>query len=567
MLCGLFVSKEVARLPYHAYWNAFEKYFGRPIQRGWYVPKNVCPTCHSAIMDWANGGRSHIAYESPVLWKEPTSRENCYFCTSSLRGARMPRRKQLQYGVQTFALPAVPYCAESHVPRGPLVEALFRRSDRSISGLDLTVAQDSSVSDPSYRPPESPNRQPVLITQGRLNDLVRDLRLPKELAELLASRLGQWNLLEAGARVSAFRSRNASLVKYFAEASKMCYCTNVDLLFDALGRQHNPDEWRLFIDSSVRSLKAVLLHNGNKLPSVPVAYSTRLKENRASFSALLGLIDYDSYKWRVVADLKVVAILAGLRPGNVKRSCFLCEWDRTGTNVDQYARKHWPLRTANEPGELSVESSALVPRDRILLPPLHIKLGLFSSFVRTLAKRNGAPDRIDYPPLQYLKHAFPHLSDAKIRNGVFVGPQIRKLLATDEEFVRSMSDLAERRAWWAFSDVCRKLLGKNKAPDYDTVVAEMLGAYDALGVRMSLKIHLLNSHLETLAGTVGAESLADVSDEQGERFHQDISAMEKRYAGISTTGMMADYCWMQCSDHSAGEYRRKRKRTRFEPKS
>ncbi|UYV68012.1 Transposase [Cordylochernes scorpioides] len=41
---------------------------------------------------------------------------------------------------------------------------------------------------------------------------------------------------------------------------------------------------------------------------------------------------------------------------------------------------------------------------------------------------------------------------------------------------------------------------------------------------MSLKIHFLHSHLDFFPDNLGA-----VSDEHGERFHQDISSMEKRY--------------------------------------
>jgi hypothetical protein len=39
-------------------------------------------------------------------------------------------------------------------------------------------------------------------------------------------------------------------------------CKNVDSLFKALNMNHCSDEWRLFIDSSKVSLKAVFLHNG-----------------------------------------------------------------------------------------------------------------------------------------------------------------------------------------------------------------------------------------------------------------------------------------------------------------
>jgi len=43
---------------------------------------------------------------------------------------------------------------------------------------------------------------------------------------------------------------------------------------------------------------------------------------------------------------------------------------------------------------------------------------------------------------------------------------------------------------------------------------------------MSLKIHFPESHLDFFP-----ENLGDVSDGHGERFHQDIMAVEKQYQG------------------------------------
>ena len=37
--------------------------------------------------------------------------------------------------------------------------------------------------------------------------------------------------------------------------------------------------------------------------------------------------------------------------------------------------------------------------------------------------------------------------------------------------------------------------------------------------------------------------LGDVSDEHGERFHQEIATMENRYKYKCKPNMMADYCW------------------------
>ena len=48
----------------------------------------------------------------------------------------------------------------------------------------------------SYVPPTKlDTKEPHLIEEGELNDLVRDLDLSKQGAELLGSRLQQWNLL------------------------------------------------------------------------------------------------------------------------------------------------------------------------------------------------------------------------------------------------------------------------------------------------------------------------------------------------------------------------------------
>jgi len=40
------------------------------------------------------------------------------------------------------------------------------------------------------------------------------------------------------------------------------------------------------------------------------------------------------------------------------------------------------------------------------------------------------------------------------------------------------------------------------------------------------------------------ENLGAVSDKHGQRFHQDVSTMEKRCQGKCSTSMLADYCWV-----------------------
>ena len=62
---------------------------------------------------------------------------------------------------------------------------------------------------------------------------------------------------------------------------------------------------------------------------------------------------------------------------------------------------------------------------------------------------------------------------------------------------------------------------------------DTLIAFQKLGCRMSLKIHFLHSHLDFFP-----ENMGDVSDEHGERFHQDISEIETRYQGKPSDRMI-----------------------------
>jgi len=91
-------------------------------------------------------------------------------------------------------------------------------------------------------------------------------------------------------------------------------------------------------------------------------------------------------------------------------------------------------------------------------------------------------------------------------------------------------------AWNSFKAVVDGFLGNRKAENYNDLVDNLLSSYKKLGCRLSL--NMLHSHLDFFP-----ESLRATSDEQGERFHQDISSMEKRYQGKCTPAMMRDFCW------------------------
>jgi hypothetical protein len=86
------------------------------------------------------------------------------------------------------------------------------------------------------------------------------------------------------------------------------------------------------------------------------------------------------------------------------------------------------------------------------------------------------------------------LSETKLKEDAFVGPDIRKLMF-DEDFLLTMTEV-EREAWIAFKSVFTNFLGNNKGPDYLTIVANTREKYKIFGCLMSLKIHVLNSHMD-----------------------------------------------------------------------
>ena len=132
-------------------------------------------------------------------------------------------------------------------------------------------------------------------------------------------------------------------------------------------------------------------------------------------------------------------------------------------------------------GSLNVNYKPLDDRDKILLPPLHIKLGLIKQFIRGLGK--------DSPRLQYLQKLFHNSSYARITVGVFNGPQNRELVKHYDEFLKILKPL-ERKAWQSFVDDCNGFLGNNRAPNYKNLINNLITNYGKMGCRMSLKLHV-----------------------------------------------------------------------------
>ena len=523
-ICGEVTFRKDSRSITKLIKNLYKKYFGFGLgnQEKCWAPHICCKKCSNSLYQWGSGSNAGMPFAVPMVWREQHDHHtDCYFCITNIQGFNKNNKQHIIYPNLHSAIRPVPHSSDFPVPIPP------QTSNTDSDSSDKDCEYDEYI-------PEVENKMPHFITQADLNDLVRDLSLSKGQSELLASRLQEWNLLESKAKVTVYRKRNKNIVSFFSIEENLCFCNDVHGLFGYFNIDYNPNDWRLFIDASKDSLKAVLIHNGNTLPSVPLAHSWNLREDYINLKFILSHINYNDHNWKICADLKVVAFLTGLQTGFTKYCCFLCLWD-SRAKAEHYSRRDWPLRDISEAGVYNISNTPLVPRENILLPALHIKLGVMKQFVKAMNK--------DKPAFQYIRNKFPKLSEAKVTEGIFVGPQIRQLMI-DKHFENTL-DPSELAAWSSFKEICLNFLGNNRSSNYSNLVDHLLSSFQIMKCNMSLKLHFLHSHLQFFPENLGA-----VSDEHGERFHQEISTMEKRYRGKWSPSMLADFCWMLRRDQS-----------------
>jgi len=133
-----------------------------------------------------------MPFSIPMVWRELTDQvSDCFFCLTSITGVTAKSTHSVQYPNLPSALRPVPHIAELPEPKPPTNTTL---SDSESSDEDVGQANNNMDCDPTFAGACSSN-EPHLLTQGDLNDIVRDLNLSKKQAALLRSRLKDWNFL------------------------------------------------------------------------------------------------------------------------------------------------------------------------------------------------------------------------------------------------------------------------------------------------------------------------------------------------------------------------------------
>ena len=150
------------------------------------------------------------------------------------------------------------------------------------------------------------------------------------------------------------------------------------------------------------------------------------------------------------------------------------------------------------------------------------------NFVKSMDKTKKA--------FTHLQEKFSAISKAKLKEGIFIGPQIRQLF--QDNIFNNLLEGREKRPWDTFKLVATNFLGNDKSRQFQVLVENLLEAYKSLGCNMSLKINFLHSHLDYFPLNCGA-----ISNEHDEHLHQIILTMEQRYQGRWIPFLLADYCW------------------------
>lgn len=417
-MCGLYTAKKNKRSKSEKFKLLFRSYYEIEWIDEDYVPQFGCSKCYTSLCRWSENKSDQAnelafkpKYKEPMTWMNPGEHDanECYFCVNLVNGINSSKKDKIQYIATTNTLLPVEHNKISP-PLNAFENPEQQPNDELFMDIDLqdmpsTIEQRSTSSE--YVPPRSVHTNPILVNQSYLNHMSRKLELSQRKSATLATLLKNNNLLDADVTISSQKNRQAEFKPFFETENSFSFCSNIHGLMEALHIDYDVNDWRLFIDASKSGLKAVLLHNDNVYMPVPVGYSRVLKETYASMKLIFDKINYNEHNWDVSGDLKVVALIMGLQLGRTRNSCFICTWISTA-KIDHY-NATWEKRSSYEIGAMNVKENSLVSPEKILLPTLHIKLGLIASFVRKLNKEEEA--------FKYLKVLFPRKTIAKIKAG------------------------------------------------------------------------------------------------------------------------------------------------------
>lgn len=149
-----------------------------------------------------------MPFSVPMIWREPSNHDDCYFCLANVCGFNTKNKQGIRYPEVTSVTKPVSFKPSDPVPIPPVL----KQNPEDDSNREIV---DSDRDDDCT---EDSNNKPILFDQsGLLDYLVRDLNLSKDKSELLSSRLKDNNLLAPETTFSWYRHREKEYIEFFSE--------------------------------------------------------------------------------------------------------------------------------------------------------------------------------------------------------------------------------------------------------------------------------------------------------------------------------------------------------------
>ncbi|GFO43194.1 gats-like protein 3 [Plakobranchus ocellatus] len=150
-----------------------------------------------------------MPFAVPMIWRGQSNHvDDCYFCLTNISGFTTKSKHKIVYpDVRSAIKPVAHNDDDLSVPTPPTDKCVLE-SDEDTSTSNTEETTEDFL-------PRLVSTEPHFLSQEDLNDLCRDLYLSQRQSEILASRLKEWNLVQAGVKSSGFRQRGADAASFF----------------------------------------------------------------------------------------------------------------------------------------------------------------------------------------------------------------------------------------------------------------------------------------------------------------------------------------------------------------
>ena len=153
-----------------------------------------------------------------------------------------PSKHQTGKNAPAIVYPSIPSSIAPVLHSDQLPVPIPTRSQDPVSADESATDEDNTKIDDYVLNSNLEEKIPYYPNQKDLNNLISDLGLTKSNAELLTSRLKQWNLLDDSVQITEQRKRHQSFSSFFTMQNAICFCNNVSGLFYSIGFPCIPSE-------------------------------------------------------------------------------------------------------------------------------------------------------------------------------------------------------------------------------------------------------------------------------------------------------------------------------------